>query len=373
MRKVLFALIILSFLLFLVHCSKKNETEPSPTPGYGRNVIIEFFTYAGCPNCPLAEKAVDSLVGEYGDSLIVIEYHKNILGDTLTPCSTFVKAREDMYNVSGYPTAVFDGVEEKTGATGDVYAVYLNIIKDRFLKKSNLKVQNLEAHFVNNSSINFNLNISSDEDISGKLFIVLTEDSVIFKDSTFRFVARQVYPDNNGIDFFITADNPSSASGSIPVLWQPTGDVWLCIFVQDMNNKTIFQADDINIGKPPVNPYKFEFSVFPDTSQTVLADSTATFYFYLKNTGTVADTYHVVASQVDTVPGWQWLMCSGGICHMPASVVEDTLEVAPQVVDTFDVKVNTNSTPGIEKINVKVTSFADTTLSDAINIYTEVK
>jgi hypothetical protein len=371
MRKSFIIIALLMFILmFSIQCTK--ETQPETTPSHKRNVVIELFTYAGCPNCPFAEQSMDSLFGIYGDSLVVIEYHATLAGDTLSPCITFVKNREDLYNISGYPTAIFDAVESHTGGTGNLFNTYLNIIKDRFSKKSDLEIQNLEANFVDDSSISFNLSIASEKDVSGNIFVVLTEDSVVFKDSLYYFVAKQVYPNENGMNFLVSQDDTFRTNGSILLSWQPIGDVWLNIFIQDMSSNTIYQGGSIHIGKAPANLYQFEFTVSPDTFQTVAAGTTATFDFYLRNTGTVSDSYLIVASQVDTVPGWQWLMCSGGVCHMPAPTVMDTLSIAPEVLDTFYIKVITDATSGIEKINVKATSFGDTTVTEAINIYTEV-
>lgn len=375
MRKIslIFVLLILISILS-IGCSKNNG--PPPETGYKRNVVIEIFSYHGCPNCPAAEKAVDSLFGIYGDSLVVIEYHAvdTIFGDSLSrPCSVFVKDREVLYSVGGYPTVVFDGVEEHIGGSGDLFSIFLNIIENRFSKKSDLKIQTLEANFVDETSISFNLRIVSETDISGKLFIVLTEDSVVFKDSLYHFVAKQVYPDENGMDFSIFEEDTFGANGSILLSWQPAGDVWLNIFIQNMGDNTIFQGGSVNLGKSPAIPYEFEFSVSPDSFQTVLPGDTAHFFFFLEHTGTIADEYEMVASQIDTVSGWMWLMCAGGLCYVPSPTITDTFSIDPEEIDTFDIKVITNTTTGTEKINVKVTSFGDTTVTESINIYTEVQ
>jgi len=367
MRKhsvLIFASIIMVF--FLINCTK--ETQPEPSAGYKRNVVIELFSYHGCPNCPFAEKAVDSLYEIHGDSLVVIEYHDTLNGDTISPCIGFVKNREGLYNVSGFPTVVFDGVVIHIGGTGDLFTTYLNTIKDRYSKKSSLKVQALTASFTHATSISFDITISSDDDLSGKLFLVLTEDSVVFGDSTYHFVAKEVFPDAQGTDFSITESNPFNISGSIPLSWTPVGNVWLNVFVQNSSDNTIYQGGNINLGKSP----EFELTVSPDTFQTVLPGTTATFDFYIKNTSAFSDSYIVTASQVDTVSGWMWQMCSGGVCHMPAPVVVDTFAIAPNLTDSFDIEVITNSTPGIEKINIKGESMT-TSVTHQINIYTKVE
>ncbi len=373
MRKIslIFVLLILISILS-IGCSKNNG--PPPATGYKRNVVIEIFTSHYCTNCPLVEKAIDSLFGIYGDSLVVIEYHGRQVGpDTISPCTTFVTGREALYSVSGYPTVVFDGVEKHVGAGGDLYNTFLNHISDRFSKKSDLKIQTLEANFNDETSISFNLSIISEKDISGKLFVVLTEDSVLFNDSLYHFVAKQVYPDESGMDFSISEEDTFGANGSILLSWQPAGDVGFNIFIQNMGDNTIYQGGSVNLGKSPAIPYEFEFSVSPDSFQTVLLGDTAFFDFFLENTSTIIDDYLVVASEMDTVSGWNWYMCIGGLCSPPLPTITDTLQIAPGGIDTFDIKVITIATPGTEIINVSVTLLGDTTVTESINIYTEVQ
>jgi len=363
--------VVITFLIllamFLIHCTK--GTEPPSETGYKRKVAIEIFSFHNCPNCPAAEKAVDSLFKIHGDSLVVIEYHENITGDTLSPCTTFVDGRIAQYNITAYPTVVFDGVIIHSGGTGDLFTTYLNTITDRFAKKSNLKFETLFANFSNSTSINFNISISADEDVSGKLFIVLTEDSIVFKDSLYHFVAKQVFPNEDGLNFSVSDDNPYGTSGSIPLSWQSNGDVWLNIFIQNISNNTIYQGGSVKVAPPA---YQFDFSISPDTLQQGTPGEFTTFDFVIDNTGSEDDSFYIVASEVNHIQGWFWQMCSGGLCKIPDhGVVTETIHISSQEVDSFKIDVLPDSTPGTEKINVEVTSISDSTLTESINVYTE--
>jgi len=378
--KRFFILTVLIFIFsIIINCTKSEE--PEPETGYKRNVVIEMFTFHGCQNCPIAEQAIDSLFGIYGDSLVVLEYHLKQMGDTLSPCSSFVNERKTLYNVVGCPTVVFDGLETYSGVSGDIYNTYLNCIADRFSKRSPLKCQTLSADFVGPTSIAYNVSIISENDISGKLFILLSEDSVTFEDSLYNFVVRQVYPDDNGIDFSISADNPFNSSGSILLSWQPKEDVWVSIFIQHMTDHTIYQGGSINIGKPAVtNPYQFDFSVSPDTFQAGTPGTFSYFSFLLTNTGSDTDRYYIEASQVQHIPTWQWMMCSGGLCKFPdgGTILDtipplDSLPISTEESDSFTIDVKPDSTVGIEIINVKITSQGDSTVMDSVKIYTEVQ
>ena len=371
LKSVVITLLILP-AMFFIHCTK--GTEPPSETGNKRKVVIEIFSYHGCPNCPIAENAIDSLFGIHGDSLIVIEYHENIAGDTLSPCVSFVDSRIAQYNVTAYPTVVFDGVESHVGGTGDLYNIFLNYITDRFSeqKKSDLKIETFQANFVNSSSISFNISISSDKDISGKLFIVLTEDSVVFEDSLYHFVVKQVFPNKDGLDFSVSEDNPFGTTGSIPLSWQSNGDVWLNIFIQNVSNNTIYQGGSVNLGKVPPPSHQFEISVSPDTLQQGTPGGFTTFDFLLDNTGSEDDSFYIVTSEVNHIQDWSWQMCSGGFCKIPDhGVITETIHISSHEVDSFKIDVLPDSTPGTEKINVEVTSLSVSTLTESINIYTE--
>lgn len=374
MRRSLITGIILLIAIIMVGvmCTKKDNTGPQPQTGYKRTAVIEFFTYHDCPNCPVAEKVLDSLFTLHGDSILILEYHVKILGDTLSPCTTFVDERENRYSVAGYPTAVFDGIESNTGAAGDLFAVYTNILEDRFASKSDLKVQHFSASLVTPTSATFDVQIISQADLSGRLFFVLTEDSVVFGDSLYHFVTRQVYPDEDGMAFSVSEDDTFGTSGSIYLNWQATGDVWLNLFVQHTADNEIYQGASVNLGRPQIPAYQLDLTV-TDTFLTVEPESIATFYLYLEHTGTTSDEYEMVAAQADTVPGWMWLMCSGSLCYPPAPTIVDTNAIDPGSVDTFDIKVHTNATPGIETINVTFTSLGDVQEIEAVTFTTEVQ
>ena len=380
--KKAFAVIVPLILLSAISitCTKDKKTEPTPATGFKRDVVIEVFTYHHCPNCPIAEKAIDSIFGIHGDSLIVVEYHVGQAGDTLSPCSTFVDDRVALYTVGGYPTVVFDGVEKHTGATGDLFNTFLNYLSDRFSKKTDLKISTFDASFINSTSVTFNLRIFSEQDISGRLFFVLSEDSVVFEDSLYHFVAKQVYPDEYGMDFSVSENDTFGTNGSILLSWQPVGDVWLNTFVQNLSTKTIYQGGSINLGKAPPVPYMFDLTVSPDTFQTGTAGTPTIFSFLLSNTDSDSDRYYIETNQIDHVPGWSWMMCYGGLCKIPDhGTIHDTiprldsLPIAPQESDSFTVDIIPNATTGVEKINVKITSAGDTTVTESINIYTELQ
>ena len=375
MKKALIFLILLSFVLIVItlSCTKNESTEPDPQTGYKRTAVIEFFTYHHCPNCPFAEAAIDSIFGMHGDSIVVIEYHAKIAGDTLSPCSTFVSNRQTLYGISAYPTVEFDGVEEVVGAVGDLVSTYLNILESRFSNKSSLRISVFQAQFVDPSSVSFNMQIMANADVSGRLFIVLTEDSVVLDDSVYNFVARQVYPDENGMNFSVSENDTFGTNGSIGLSWQPNGSVRVAVFVQNTSSGEIYQGGEVVIGKPSALPFEFDVTVTPDTSQAGTPGQPSVFAFFIENTGTQDDEYLLHASEVTTVPGWSWMMCIGGLCKIPDhGHIYDTLAVSSQNTDSFTIEIIPNDSTGTEQLNVHIMSAGDTALTESIDIDTHI-
>ncbi len=72
-------------------------------------VVLEIGTGTWCTYCPGSQMGADDLV-ENGCSVAVIEYHN---GDSFT--NNYSNARNTYYGISGFPTAVFDGVQSFVG------------------------------------------------------------------------------------------------------------------------------------------------------------------------------------------------------------------------------------------------------------------
>jgi hypothetical protein len=309
----------------------------------------------------------------HGDSIVVIEYHARVAGDTLSPCSTFVEDRQTLYGVSAYPTVEFDGVEEVVGAVGDLVSTFLNILESRFSNRSSLRFLLFDADFIDASSVSFDIQITANADVSARLFIVLTEDSVVLDDSVYNFVARQVYPDDNGMSFSVAAEDTFGANGSIALSWQPHGDVRAVVFVQNISSGEIYQAREVVLGKPAAVQFDFDVSVMPDTVQTGVPGQPSVFTFLISNTGSNNDDYQIHASEVATVPGWSWMLCSGGLCKVPDhGHIYDTLSIVSQAVDSFTVDIIPDSTAGTQEINVLINSEGDSTLVESFTVYTNL-
>ncbi len=231
--------------LFILFCSESPEIKKEPA---GRIVLAEFFTFARCVYCPYAEEALDSLSKEYGDSLAVIAYHRRALGDTLSP--SYVAVRESLYSIQTSPIVVFDGLHKvQTEKPEDNYPTYKNYIITEQGKTTALKLS-IESR-INTYSVHLKVTIipiDSIESNNFRLFLILTEDSVYFKqigapDSIFYFVMRKMIPDEQGIQ--INPVYPDSIIKEIDFNLQSNWKVnklGIVVFVQDMETKEVIQA-----------------------------------------------------------------------------------------------------------------------------------
>ena len=84
-------------------------------------VLVEIGTGTWCQYCPGAAMGADDLVSN-GHDVVIIENHN---GDSYT--NTASNARNSYYNITGYPTAVFDGGSPYVGGSNStsLYPQYL--------------------------------------------------------------------------------------------------------------------------------------------------------------------------------------------------------------------------------------------------------
>ena len=93
-----------------------------------RNMVVqEIGTGTWCQYCPGAAMGADDLIAN-GCAVAVIEYHN---GDAFTNGAS--NARISYYNITGFPTAFFDGTLNFVGGsnTQSMYPQYLPLYNQR--------------------------------------------------------------------------------------------------------------------------------------------------------------------------------------------------------------------------------------------------
>jgi len=93
-------------------------------------VVVEIATGTWCGYCPGAAMGAEDLVdNDY--NVAVIENHGPISSDDFA--NEYSVARNNYYNISGYPTAFFDGILSFVGGSGSqsMYEYYVPLVEER--------------------------------------------------------------------------------------------------------------------------------------------------------------------------------------------------------------------------------------------------
>jgi hypothetical protein len=234
--------ILLTFILFIIGGASGQQVPRD-------KVIVEIGTGTWCQYCPGAAMGADDLI-ENGEPVAVIEYHN---GDNYA--NTYSNYRNSFYNITGFPTAYFDGKLPFVGGSHDVsmYSNYLPRVNQREAIPSSFTIDISGTH---TCLTNFTANITVQKvaSYSGtnlRLHAVVTESNIQEfwqGQDHLNFVCRKMVPNQNGtvLDF--------SGNDTQNVTLQFTFDEgWVfdnsdfVVFVQDMSTKEILQGTQISM------------------------------------------------------------------------------------------------------------------------------
>ncbi len=205
-------------------------------------VVMEIATGTWCQACSIVADVADDLY-ENDCKLAIIENHD---GDAFTNDAS--EARVNYYNISDFPTTMFDGTIEKVGSDSyqkfyEAYTEALSVMSDFTIDLSFTQSE---------GNLNVTVEIEEVEDYTGidlVLHLVFTESHIPYSWMGFpelNFVNRAMYPDENGtaLDF--------SGSSSITETFTITPDAeWdllggeIVAYIQDNTTKAILQTDKV--------------------------------------------------------------------------------------------------------------------------------
>jgi len=240
-----------SLLLLLAGCSKIVYPPNRVTE---RNVLLEVFGYNRCTNCPFSDHAADSLYTEFGGKVFVLEYHYLVSAlpsqfqDTLSP-QPVTNNRCDWYNVTAFPTAFIDGNINHEGADENVIDTYRNYINVDLSKQTPLGISLENDEFTNSGIIKVHLTYSDSIPFEKtRLFLIITEDSVLFvqsgvEDSVYNHTVRTILPDSNGLSI-TENDTIEELPYSIKNFWNKKR-LEAVVFIQNVETKEIYQTKGI--------------------------------------------------------------------------------------------------------------------------------
>ena len=206
-------------------------------------VVLEIGTGTWCQFCPGAAMGADDLI-ENGHDVAVIEYHN---GDDYT--NDYSDSRIDYYGITGFPTAIFDGVESYVGGSqsNSMYSAYLPIYE---LRKSipssfviTLNIDDTGQGFFAAITVEKVAETSSENIV---LHFVATESEIPENwqgQTELNFVERLMSPDENGAPLDFTDSNTQNVLLSFVLedtwVWQ---HIEFVAFIQDLDTKEILQG-----------------------------------------------------------------------------------------------------------------------------------
>ncbi len=213
-------------------------------------VLVEIGTGAWCQFCPGSAMGADDLVEE-GHPVAVIEYHNGDEFETVQSMD-----RINYYNLSGYPTAWFDGGNTVVGGsqTESMYPTYAPIVDYRSTDPSWFELQ-LEVEVAERVT-DFNVTVTATKiyDYQGtnmSIHLVLTESNIPrnwFGMTEMDYVCREMYPGSGGTPTDFELDVPETVDYLVSVPYE-LNNCELVAFVQDVDTKEVMQSTKVNLGQ----------------------------------------------------------------------------------------------------------------------------
>lgn len=237
-------------------------------------VVVEIGTGTWCPYCPGAAMGADDLVAN-GHDVAIIENHN---GDDYTNAAS--NARNSYYNISGYPTATFDGGSAYVGGsnTTSLYSNYLPRVNQKLAIPSSFSV---DISGSSSGLIDFNVDVVIEmvDPYAGsdiRLHCVITESEIpeYWQGQThLNFVQRLMLPTHTGtqLDFSTSNIHEQTFSFSLDPSWVAEY-CEIVIFLQENGSKTVLNASKeelINFGN--VNDYDASLSQLTNLPEKVCA------------------------------------------------------------------------------------------------------
>jgi len=216
-------------------------------------VLLEIGTGTWCGLCPGAAMAADQLIAN-GKDVAIVEYHhsNNNNDDFTTPTGD---SRISYYDITGYPTAFFDGtVKYPGGSPSSIYSDYLPLYEQQISVKTGVNIDLSETHTNNNFTITIDLKkVGPIADTNNVLFLTLTESDINYSWqglSKLDFVQRLTLPNAEGR----SVDLVNNDSLSIPFTFQVdntwTNELEVIAFIQNKETKEILNCAKLSLANP---------------------------------------------------------------------------------------------------------------------------
>jgi len=247
-------------------------------------VVVEIGTGTWCGYCPGAAMGAHDLLVN-GQPVAIVKNHN---GDTFA--NTYSNARNTYYGITGFPTALFDGLNRSVGgsATQSMYSTYLPRVTARMAVPSHYTLSAYGSG--ENNNWNVTVNVSKPEEDTNTnvvLHACITQSGIPFNwgnQTTVENVNRLMVPSQNGtpVDLATGESTDINLTFATQAAW-PVDDLELVIWLQNVTTKEILQGkkyamDDLF----PTQAISTDLLMYPDTS----INATASLPITLANSNT---------------------------------------------------------------------------------------
>ena len=214
-------------------------------------VILEIATGTWCYYCPGSSMGADDLIAN-GHNVAVIEYHQYLGFEPYA--NIYSDARFNYYEMSGCPTAVFDGIILL--AAGDpsysLYEDYLPRYNVRNAVPSSFNIDLSGEEIGLDYAVSVTANkVAPTSSTNIVLHLVLTESQIAEEwqgQTELNFVERLMIPDQYGTALdFSTGDAQTVNLGFTLDPGWASSNCELVAFIQDNNSKEILQGTKVNL------------------------------------------------------------------------------------------------------------------------------
>ncbi len=225
-------------------------------------VVVEVGTGTWCTYCPGAAMGVHDLIAN-GWPVAAVENHN---GDPFA--NQYSDARNTFYNISGFPTAFFDGGNSVVGGshTQSMYSSYYPKVQQRMNVPSPVTIQVWGSH--TGLTYNVTVTVTKVANINGsdiRLHLCLTESEIQYAwqgQTELEYVNRRMVPDQNGtvLDFSSGDVLEIPLTFNLQVGWV-VNNMELVAFVQTHSNKEIHNGYKVKLPflMPPPPPLTASF------------------------------------------------------------------------------------------------------------------
>ncbi len=219
--------------------------------GAQRKVLIEVYTATWCSFCPYSSYALDTLEMNYGDSIAVIKYHPSN-SDPFHTSEAVIRA--NYYpDLTGYPTAYFDGIISVGGGWNGVYSEYRNAFLSRIDSTSPVTISITPEYNSPSRNGRCIISVYAEQKLSDNehLRFAIVEDSIHYhwqSRDILRYVLRRMLPDANGIPLSLNAGDSliDTINFSLENDWfEPY--IYFVAFVQNDNTKEVLQSEIVRL------------------------------------------------------------------------------------------------------------------------------